>query len=117
MGQGGRGGHGEARGRGVRGSAFGGDVAGEVAVPFRPRIVHPYSRNHPPTAQAVATWLLVARARWAPARPIQSRVRVDRPSPCASGLVRACVPLRGTWAVSASACRRAGTEGSVSLGA
>src|SRR5215210_3561956 len=62
MGQGGRGGHGEARGRGVRGSAFGGDVAGEVAVPFRPRIVHPYSRNHPPTAQAVATWLLVARA-------------------------------------------------------
>src|SRR5215213_2484501 len=48
MGQGGRGGHGEACGRGVRGPAFGGDVAGEVAVRFGRGSSTPHSRNHPP---------------------------------------------------------------------
>src|SRR5215211_7907570 len=96
MGQGGRGGHGEACGRGVRGPAFGGDVAGEVAVRFGRGSSTPHSRNHPPgnVARGVApqfpagidapalektirpTAQLRRRcylpgARWAPARPIQ----------------------------------------------
>src|SRR5215218_7398456 len=41
-------GHGEACGRGVRGPAFGGDVAGEVAVRFGRGSSTPHSRNHPP---------------------------------------------------------------------